>query len=278
MKNALMILLAAFPLIAQQPAGPPAVLRLFHEDIKEGKGGAHEKTEAAFMQAAAKVNYPAHVLGLTNMTGTSHAVFLEGHDTFASIAKSQDVIDTPEFGALDAADAELRTGSRSLIAAYRPDLSYAADKANLPKTRFFSIETIRVREGQGQKYVELARLLVSAAEKSGDNQPVATYQVVSGAPDGTFLLLEPMESLKSLDEEPNRVQALIQSVLNGLQTVREYYETFASNESILYAVSPAMSYVPKEWVAASPDFWGRKPAPAVTKAPAAKPAPKKAAK
>ncbi len=33
-----------------------------------------------------------------------------------------------------------------------------------------------------------------------------------------------------------------------------------------------MSYVPKEWVTASPDFWGRKPAPAVTKAPAAKPA------
>ena len=101
------------------------------------------------MQAAAKANYPAHILGMTAMTGTSQAWFLEGHDTFASIAESQAALDKPEFGALDAADAELRTGSRSMIAVYRPDLSYAADKANLPKMRFFNIETIRVRAGPG---------------------------------------------------------------------------------------------------------------------------------
>jgi hypothetical protein len=276
MKNALVILLATFPLGAQQPSAPPAVLRIFHEDIKEGKGAAHEKTEAAFMQAAAKANYPAHILALTNITGTSQAVFLEGHDTFVSIEASQAVIDKPEFGALDAADAELRTSQRSMLAAYRADLSYAAAKANLPKTRFFSIETIQVREGQGQKFEELVKLLVSAAEKSRDTQPVATYEIVSGAPSGTYLVLEPMESLKSMDEGPQRDQALIQAVQNGPQTMRELSETIASEESILFAVSPAMSYVPKEWATASPDFWGQKPARTVTKAQ--KPAVKSAAK
>jgi hypothetical protein len=276
MKNALVILLATFPLGAQQPSAPPAVLRIFHEDIKEGKGAAHEKTEAAFMQAAGKANYPAHILALTNITGTSQAVFLEGHDTFASIEASQAVIDKPEFGALDAADAELRTSQRSMLAAYRADLSYAAAKANLPKTRFFSIETIQVREGQGQKFEELVKLLVSAAEKSRDTQPVATYEIVSGAPSGTYLVLEPMESLKSMDEGPQRDQALIQAVQNGQQTMRELSETIASEESILFAVSPAMSYVPKEWATASPDFWGQKPARTVTKAQ--KPAVKSAAK
>src|SRR5580692_2488756 len=200
MKNTVVILLTVLPLCAQQPAEPPAVLRIFREEIKEGKAAAHQKTEAAFMQAAEGAKYPAHILGLTNITGTSLAVFLEGHPTFASIADSQAALDTPEFGKLDSADGELRINQRSILAAYRGDLSYAADKINLPKVRFVSIETIRVREGQGQKYVELARVLVRAAEKSSDNQPVATYQVTSGAPDGTFLLLEPMESLKSLDE------------------------------------------------------------------------------
>lgn len=276
MKNALVISLATFTLCAQQPSAPPAVLRIFHEDIKEGKGAAHEKTEAAFMQAAAKANYPAHILALTNITGTSQAVFLEGHDTFASIEASQAVIDTPEFGALDAADAQLRTSQQSMLAAYRADLSYAAATANLPKTRFFSIETIRVREGQGQKFEELVKLLVSAAEKSRDTQPVATYEIVSGAPSGTYLVLEPMESLKSMDEGPQRDQALMQAVQNGPQTMRELSETIASEESILFAVSPAMSYVPKEWATASPDFWGQKPARAVTNAP--KPAVKSAAK
>ncbi len=276
MKSAFLIVLAVLPLGAQQ--NPPAVLRIFREEIKEGKTAAHEKTEAAFMQAAEKAKYPQHILGLTNITGTSLAVFLEGHATFASIADSLAALDTPEFAKLDSDDAALRINQRSLLAAYRADLSFAADKINVPKMRFVSIETVRVREGAGQKYVELARLLVAAAEKSSDNQPVATYQVVSGAPDGTFLLLQPMESLKSLDEEPKRVQALIQAVPNGPQTVREYYETFASNESILFAVDPVMSYVPKEWADASPDFWGRKPAPPVTKAPATKPAAKRAAK
>ncbi len=276
MKNAFLMVLAVLPLGAQQ--SPPAVLRIFREEIKEGKAAAHEKTEAAFMQAVEKAKYPAHILGLTNITGTSLAVFLEGHATFASIADSQTALDTPEFGKLDSADAELRINQRSILAAYRADLSYAADKINLPKVRFFNIETIRVREGQGQKYVELARLLLSAAEKSGYAQSVAAYQVVSGAPDGTFLLLQPMESLKSLDEEPKRVQALIQAVPNGPQNVREYYETFASNESILFALDPMMSYVPKEWAAASPDFWGRKPAAPVSKAPAKKPAAKRPAK
>jgi len=271
MKLTIVILLAVLPVFAQ----PPKILRIFREDVKEGKGAAHERTEAAFMQMAAKVNYPAHILGLTNITGTALAVFLEGHETFASIADSQAALETPEFGKLDLADAEVRINQRSMLAAYRPALSYAADKLNLPKMRYLSIETIRVREGQGQKYLEMAKLLVSAAEKSGDNQPVATYQVVSGAPDGTFLLLAPMESLKSLDEEPKRIQALVQTVPNGPQTVREYYETFAGNESILFAINPQMSYVPKEWVTASPDFWTPKPVPAATKAPAAKPAAKK---
>jgi hypothetical protein len=254
MKNALVILLAVFPLGAQQPSRPPAVLRIFREDIKEGKGAAHEKTEAAFMQAAAKEHYPCHILALTSITGTSLAVFLEGHDTIASIAESQAYLDKPEFGALDVADAELRTSQRSIIAVYRPDLSYGADQINLPKMRFFNIETIRVLEGQGQKFAEVAKTLVGGAEKSGDNQPVATYQVVSGAPNGTYLLLEPMESLKSLDEAPRRQQALRQALASG-DPEREMAATIANEESILFAVSPAMSYVPKEWAAASPDFW-----------------------
>jgi hypothetical protein len=37
-------------------------------------------------------------------------------------------------------------------------------------------------------------------------------------------------------------------------------ESIESEQSILFAVNPQMSYVPKEWVTADPDFWGPKPA------------------
>src|SRR5580658_3262230 len=114
MKNTVVILLAVFPLFAQQASGPPAVLRAFHEEIKQGKSAAHERSEAAFMQAAAKANFPAHILGLTNITGISQAVFLEEFGTFASIPEAEAVLDRPEFGPLDATDAELRTSQWSV--------------------------------------------------------------------------------------------------------------------------------------------------------------------
>jgi hypothetical protein len=273
MRLAFVILLAMVALGAQGPAGFPPVLRIFREDVKEGKAAAHEKTEAAFMQAAAKAKYPAHILGMASMTGTSQALFLEGHDNIASIADSQDVMDTAEFGAIDAADAQVRINERSILAVYRPDLSYAADKINLPKMRFFSVETIRVREGPDQNFEEAAKALVAGAEKSGDNQPMAAYQVVSGAPNGTYLLLEPMTSLKSLDEEPQRRRALRQALASG-DPERNMAASIASSESILFAISPQMSYVPKEWIATDPSFWTPKPVeiakPPVSPSPKAK--------
>jgi len=273
MKAVIFLIASAFcpvlPLGAQQPSKPPAVLRIFREDIKEGKSAAHEKTEAAFMQAAAKEQYPANILGLTSMTGTSVAVFLEGHATFASIADSQQVIDKPEFAALDTADAELRTSQRSILAVYRPDLSYAVDKINLLKTRFFSIETIRIREGQGQGFTELGKTVIDAAGKSGDTQPVAAYEAVSGAPNGTYLLLEPRQSLKSLDDGLQHQRALFQAMGDeGMKRfAKAVSETVANQESLLFAVNPQMSYVPREWITADPDFWTPKPVE-TTKAPA----------
>ena len=69
----------------------------------------------------------------------------------------------------------------SMIAVYRPDLSYAADKINLAKMRFFSIETVRFGTRPGTRSCgSWSKTLIAGAEKSGDNQPVATYQVVSG--------------------------------------------------------------------------------------------------
>jgi hypothetical protein len=275
MKNFVVLVFAtgafvtALQLFAQEPAGPPPVLEVFREDIKEGKGAAHEKSEAAFMQMAAKVKLPAHVLGMTAVTGTSQAWFLEGHASFASIAESQAAMNKPEFAALDAVDAELRSGSRSMIAVYRPEMSYAADKINLPKVRFFSIETVRVKPGQDGGLAGLAKLLIAAAEKSSSPQPVVLYQVVSGAPNGTYLVMELHESLKSMDDAPAQEKAQFQALGDeGMARVSKLVtDTIANEETTLFAVSPKMSYVPKEWITADPEFWAPKPVKS-TKAPA----------
>jgi len=51
-------------------------------------------------------------------------------------------------------------------------------------------------------------------------------------------------------------------------------DCIVSAEWILYEVNPKMSYTPKEFIEANPEFWAPKPKPAPAAKPSAKPAAK----
>ena len=112
-------------------------------------------------------------------------------------------------------------------------------------------------------------MLVDAATKSGNTQPVATYEIVSGAPGMTFLVIEPMESMKALDEEQQQDAALFQSMgEEGIKRYTNYVsEAIVNNETLLFAINSKMSYPDKAWITADPDFWAPKPAKTTQKAP-----------
>ncbi|HEY6390602.1 MAG TPA: hypothetical protein VIX89_04965 [Bryobacteraceae bacterium] len=253
---------ASFILSAQQP-GPPKVLRIFREDIKEGKVSAHEKVEARFAQMLAKHKYPANSVGMTSLTGASQAWFLEGHESFASIGEAEAFFGKPaikpEIDTLDAQDSELRSGSRSWIAAFRNDLSFRTGEMmeSIAKARYFNVVIFRIHQGRDQEFADLAKTAVAASQKAGNNQSVVVYQVVSGGSGGIYLLFEPSASLKSLDEAPARSQAMYSAM--GTQGSKRFNElasaTISSEESLLFTINPKMSYVSKEFAAGDPDFW-----------------------
>lgn len=266
-----------FQLSAQPSAEPPKVLRIFREDIKEGRGGAHEKSESNFMHAAERLNYPAHILGMTTITGPSQVWFLEGNDSFEAIQKTMPMFENSELSGLDALDGELRSGSRSWIAVYRPDLSYHAKEAMeaLPKARFFNIAILRVRPGHDADLSEIGRMAVAADEKSGSDQPILTYQLASGGINGTYFLFEPTTSLKGMDGEAERARAMFQSMGDSASKrfLKSVADTLISDEDLLFAINPRMSYVSKEFAAVDPDFWTPKaPDPKPTVKARAKPA------
>jgi hypothetical protein len=95
-----------------------------------------------------------------------------------------------------------------------------------------NVEILRVHPGRDREFTELAKAAVAALAKAGNDQPLAIYQVVAGAPKGMFLLFEPTASMKSLDDAPARF-------------TNSGGETIASEESILFAINPKMSYVAK---------------------------------
>jgi hypothetical protein len=218
---------------------------------------------------------------MTSVTGPGQAWFLEGHDSFAAVEETMAAFAKPDakYAQLDELDAEFRSSSRAWLAVYRPDISFHGQELmqNLPKARFFNTTIIRIQPGHDAEFSELGRMEVDAAQKALSDQPVVVYQIVSGLPDGTYLLFQPVTSLKSLDGEATRSRALMTAM--GDTAMKRFLkgvgDTVVSSESILLSIDPRMSYVSKDFAAVDPAFWN--PKAEETKAPA-KPRAKAAAK
>jgi hypothetical protein len=267
------LLLSGASLIQAQSPEPPHLLRIFREDIKSGKGSAHEKVESAYARAFAKSGYPSY-LALDGTTGTSQAWFLEMHDSYESMEKAIHMAGgeplKTTLSQLDVQDGELRTGERNMIATYQKDLSYLPVPSNLIKARFVNINMVRVRPGHAADFAEMRKLVNAAFEKSESKQRRVVYSVSSGMPAGTYLIIAAMDSLKAMDTPPG---AMSMAEAFGADNMAKYSKLQAdivmSSEFTLFAVNPKMSNPPKEFIAADPGFWAPKPA---APKPAAKPA------
>jgi hypothetical protein len=206
---------AVRPLYSQEspPNVPPSVIRIFREEIKPGRTAPHEKTEAEYVRAFARAKFPVHYLAATAMSGPNQVWFIEEHDSFAAFEEAEKLFDKSpvktELEAVDARDGEYRSADRTLIAAYRADLSYRPGEAMkiLPKSRHLMVATYRVRIGHDAGFAEAAKMILAANEKSNSDQPSMIYQVVAGLPGGSYLVFAPMPSLKSLDAYPARSKA-----------------------------------------------------------------------
>jgi len=247
------------------------MLRIFREEVKPGMGEAHEKVEANYVHAVARAKFPVHYLALSSLSGTNEVWFVEAHDSYASIEKAEAAIDKlpalkQELGQIGAQDGGLLTGGRTLTLAFREGLSYRPG-VNVAQMRYFSVNTIRVRPGHDPEFREARGIIKAALEKANADAHFAVYQVVLGAPAGTYIVFTPRKSLAELDAPPNQA---IQAALGeeGQKKLRELASAYTQvSEPNLFAFSPKMSYPPKEFVAADAAFWA--PKPKVTAKPAA---------
>src|ERR1039457_4443493 len=183
------------------PAPVPKVLMVVREQIKEGREAAHAKAEEAWPRIFSKGNVTTHYVGMTAESGPSEAWFLEPYDSFGGMEKARGEIEQSPLAAdLEVAnvqDGELRTGSRTLLAVYRGDLSFhpAEAMSSLPKCRHMGVTVLRIKYGHDADLAQIAKLLIDGDEKSNSDQPVLTYQAISGGPSGTYLIFSPMDSL-----------------------------------------------------------------------------------
>jgi hypothetical protein len=267
---------------AQAPGLPP-VLRIFREEVKQGKDTAHEKTEASYVMTFTKYKYPAYSLGCNVVAGPSEAWFFEAHPSMMSIQKVNELVDKnaamkSEMANLDSLDGELRSGSTTMIAVLRTDLSYRGSEfaKELGKTRYFSVGILRIRPFTDMRFAEVAKQVIAADERANVEVPAAIYQVVSGGPVGTYMIFTPMKSLQTMDDVPERTKAMMAAM--GMDKMAALYknagEVVTGMQTLLLSINPKISYVSKEMSAQDPDFWTPKSAGNTTKPAAPKTAEK----
>lgn len=273
---------AAVSALAQAERHPPKVLHIYREEIKQGRNSAHEKTESDYARMLARNKYPVLQIAMTSVSGPNEAWFLETHNSFASISDIDAMEDKnpamkAEMDKLDAMDGELRASSRSVIAVFRPDLSYHPDAmaASFPKMRYMSVFTVRTRPGTSMRLPEMMKSYFAVMEKANIEEPSATYQIVAGGSEDTFLVFQAMESLKVWDMEEQHEKAMMES--GGMEEMAKFMkgisEITAGTDTQVFSLNPKMSYVTKDWAGSETDFWFPKmPAKAPSAAkPAAKP-------
>ena len=276
--KALLLVLAAAGAAAQSPT-PPQVLRIIRQGIKPGASAEHEKIGASVARGVARAKYPANFLALSSISGVPETWILESHDSFASVEAATSFVDSTPAVKWWLSQYEAQSGAsitevRRLLAIYRSDLSYGGDQfaQNLPKMRYMSVVLVRLLPARDSDFAEAVRLVKGAYEKSGSDQPLIIYQVISGAPGPSYLFFAPMASLKAMDDAPARGKAMREALgeENAAKALKTSAEVTAASESFLFSLNPRLSYVSKEFAAIDPDFWIPKP-PKPAAAPGAVP-------
>jgi hypothetical protein len=264
---ALGVCLAGVPLAQAQDTmmSPPKVITTIREVEKPGKSAAHTDWEAGYPRAMAKANWPTHYFALRALTGEPRVLFITGYDSLTDweqdgIAEEKNASLSAENDRLDAKDGEfLSTSSRGTLI-YMPELSYHPE-VSVEGTRYFMVVAIHVKPGHSDHFVEIRKLVKAAHEKANLTDHYAVFRFSMGAPAGSYAIFVPMKSATELDQWADLHGQTYKDALGevGQKKLEEFdREGLESSETQLFIISPKMSYAPKEWIDADPEFWSPK--------------------
>jgi len=260
-------LLSAKTAAAQMPSGvnpPPKYIYLSNIAIKPNMSGSFIANESSEAQAERAAKAPINYFGMISITGSPHALFFAGFDSFADMQKEHDqgMADAKLQDALksaDAAEAPALSQTYGSIYKYRDDLSLNP-AVDISQMRFFDITLFHVRYGHYEDWEHLVKVYAKAYS-SIPNAHWAMFEKLYGEDsDRTFILVTPLKALSEEDQAMMDDDNLPKSVgADQMQLMRALgSQTVESSESDLFAIVPEISYVPDAWLTASPDFWGKK--------------------
>lgn len=256
----------AIPALAQDAhMAPPKVLQIFQETVKPGKNAAHTAHEQGWPVAFAKAGIKDYYFGLTAVTGGNDALYITPYPSLAALEKSSEAMDNAaglqaSLAKLADKDGDFLSGTRTLIATRQDDLAVGTP-GDIGRVHGFFIRTTRVRIGHQPEFVEFMKLVQEGHQKAGIDPHIATYVVSMGVPVPTYMTFRGFRSLAEMDEWPamndKMRAALTDEQRQRMDKLAE--SAFTAREANVYMISPKMSYVSEQSVAADPAFWKTNP-------------------
>ncbi|MBV8206735.1 MAG: hypothetical protein JO041_08075 [Acidobacteria bacterium] len=236
---------------------PPPILHIGREEIKPGKSFAHEKIETAWTQALVKARYTQSFLAAESITGPSEVLWFYGYPTMEAFETDYKMENsTPAMQTIamqyGPSEADVVAGTGDTLSRYREDLSYGAP-INIGEYHYVSITTYRVRPGHNNDFAELMKTANEARKNGNSTTHIAVYQVTSGAPSGTFLVITPRKSLAEIGQMNPAMTQAMNDVENKLTELTE--KAVNSSSNAIYAFNARMSKPTEEQAKADPAFW-----------------------
>jgi hypothetical protein len=245
------------------PTTQPMYIDIFREFEKPGHSAAHQATETRWASLNRDVGYPYPYLAYVAISGAPEIWWVTALESFDAFGKSN------TFAADNAAyrqsiakvameDGEHISGSIRMQARAMPDAG-SGSFPELGKMRVYSILTVRMRPGHGSAFAEIAKHYAAIVAGSGAVGWRA-YEVMTGAPAGTYLVFSSFPSWAAVDaNEAAWGKAMAGAGAHMVEAGKLAKESIMSSDSRYFEVNPGMSLVSKEMAAADP-FWAPKAA------------------
>lgn len=259
------------------PTSQPKFMNVVIERLKVGRAGDHAKHESGWPAAYEKAKSTQAYVALASITGASEVWYItpfESHATFGenSLREEADPVLSAELERLQRGDAEFVSDIQFVQAAARPDLSHGAFP-DVSKVRFYEITVFHVKPGHESEFAAVAKSYAAAAAKVAPKASWRTYQVMAGAPNGTFWVLSSFESFGELDQALADGEKMMKSFgADETLSAQKFEAEGVSSPAVTnrYRLDPGQSYVSRAVREKDPAFW--MPKPATPKAAAKKPA------
>ena len=260
------------------PTSQPKFMNVVREKVKIGRAAEHARHEAGWPAAFEKGKSTQAYVALASMTGAPEVWYITPFESHAALDEATrrddaDPVLSAEVERLGKADAEFLSDLQTLQAAARPDLSYGAFP-DISKVRFYEITEFHVKPGHESGFATVAKAYAAAAAKAAPKSSWRTYEVIAGAPSGTFFVLSSFEAFGEFDRAMAEGASMIGSFSaeDSIAAQRFAAEGYLSAPvTNRYRLDPVQSYVSRAVREKDTAFWMPKAQLGTAKVPAKKP-------